>query len=616
MKKILVRGAVLLVVGAAAYGGYSVLNSLSGRQTEVATATVRQGDVVIRTFARGELQAIRSVTLTAPNLFGAVQVTRLAPLGSFAREKDLIVEFDDAELKSRLEEKQLEIEQIDEQIKRAQADLAIRNNQDEVDLLRSRYSVRRAELEVKRNELVSPIDAKKNILNLEEARRRLAQLESDIGSRRQQAEAELAVLREQKNKALLELQREQRRLNEVKMLAPMSGLVAVKQNRGAGMMFGMQVPDIREGDEVSPGTPVADILDISELEVVAKIGEIDRANLQEGQEVLIDLDAIANQKFRGKIKSMSGTASANIFSGDPSKKFDVIFSIDMSQLLSVLGAPEAEIKRMLSIAERNRNKAPSGMAAGPSMGGFGGPGMMMARAEGGAQAGFGGGGTQGGGAMGGPTADGQGGEGGGRGNRGGMGGPGGAQMSPEDRQKMRAAMEKALDGKKMEDLTPEERREMFQKIRQQTGGPGGMPGMGGGSPQFSAAEMDRAELPPPPGSDKQLDVLLRPGLLADVEIIVEKIPNAIHIPSQALFEKDGNPVVYVRNGKKFEERLVKPLKQSESTMVISEGLKAGEVIALADPNARPGDKRKEDAPKGGGAPMGMPGAGGARGGRL
>ena len=36
-----------------------------------------------------------------------------------------------------------------------------------------------------------------------------------------------------------------------------------------------------------------------------------------------------------------------------------------------------------------------------------------------------------------------------------------------------------------------------------------------------------------------LQVLLRPGLLADVEIIVEKIPNAISHSRPAVFEKEG-----------------------------------------------------------------------------
>src|SRR5205823_3914198 len=55
----------------------------------------------------------------------------------------------------------------------------------------------------------------------------------------------------------------------------------------------------------------------------------------------------------------SGSASANIFSGDPGKKFDVVFSIDMKQLLTTLGAKPEDIKRIMDIAERNSKKAPA-----------------------------------------------------------------------------------------------------------------------------------------------------------------------------------------------------------------------------------------------------------------
>src|SRR5713226_6088532 len=147
MKKFLFRAVILLFVLGAAWGAYLVVKQLPERQQQLATARVLRGDVVIRAYSRGELRAVRSVTLTAPNLFGTVQVTRLAPMGALAHEKDLIVEFDDSERRAQLEETQLEVEQTDEQIKKAQADLLITENQDQVDLLKARYSVRRAELE-------------------------------------------------------------------------------------------------------------------------------------------------------------------------------------------------------------------------------------------------------------------------------------------------------------------------------------------------------------------------------------------------------------------------------------------------------------------------------------
>lgn len=649
-KKVLFRALIAAAVLAAGWASYRFVRQLPERPREVPTTRVRRGDVVVRTFARGELRAVRSVTLIAPNLFGTVQVTRLAPLGAFAREGDLVVEFDDAEVRSRLEEKQLELEQIAERIRKAEADLAIRKNQDEVELLRARYAVRRAELEVKRNELLSAIDAKKNILNLEEAKRRLDKLKSDIESRRKQAEAELAVLREERNKAELELFREQQRLREVKLLAPMSGLVAIRQQRSGFFFAGTQLPDIREGDELRPGMPVVDILDLSELEVVARVGELDRANLHEGQTVLIRLDALPEKAIHGKIKALSGTATADVYSNDPAKKFDVTFEIDMRELLTALGAKPDQIQRILATAEQNRKRAPAASAAPPTMlaGLFGGPGGPGAAAGGfagaGARAAGGFPGQAAGlpGAGGGPASGGFPG-GGGEGQAAGRAPGGGftrmlSRLPEEQRKKVEEALKKELKGKKIEDLSPEERRAVFQKLREQMGGafpgrPPGGPGAPGGQPsseaparafgegnellrfaarggpsQFSDAQLANAKLPPPPEEDSQLDVLLRPGLLADVEIIVEKIPDAIHVPIQAVFEKNNRPMVYVKVGNRFEERFIKPFKRSENTMVVAEGLKEGEIIALADPTAKPGQKK--EAPGRGESPTPLGGFGG------
>ena len=544
MKKVIIRVFVIVLILGAGWGGYAFFKQLPQRQQDIATARVRRDDVIVRTYTRGELRATRSATLTAPNLFGTVQVTRLAPLGAFAHDKDLIVEFDDSEVNSRLEEKQLELEQIDEQIKKAEADLAVRNNQDQVDLLTSRYGVRRAELEVKRNELLAEIDAKKNLLSLEEARRRLQQLESDIKSRQDQAKAELAVLHEKKNKGLLELSREKARLSQIKLLAPISGLVAIKQSRPNFFFPGMQIPDIREGDQLNPGNPVADILDLSELELLARVGELDRANLREGQNVLIRLDAIPGKTLDGKIKSMSGTATANIFSGESAKRFDVVFSIDMKQLFTTLGVKPEQMQKIIAMAELNRNKP---IAPPP------------------------------------PAATGQ-----------------GSRL-------VQAKRPDAASGPATPTIIPAAMTAPGPAVASGGNAPAMM---GMGARQFSEKDLENAKLPPPPEQDSQFEILLRPGLLADIEIIVDKIPNAIHIPTQAVFEKDGKLVAYVKNGNRFEERFFTPLKRSESTMVIAKGLAAGEFVALSDPTAKKGDKDKKN--KSGGAMGALPGGGGGK----
>jgi len=183
---------------------------------------------------------------------------------------------------------------------------------------------------------------------------------------------------------------------------------------------------------------------------------------------------------------------------------------------------------------------------------------------------------------------------------------------------VRKDIEKELKGKKMEELAPEDRAKLFGKIREAMqaagmgrGGPGGPGGPGGRSaPDPAEKDRENAKLPLPPEEDSQLDVLLRPGLLADVEITVDKIADAINVPNQAIIEKGGRQVVFVQNpvDQRFEERVVKLVKRSESVTVIAEGLKPGETIALGDPTAQKNNKKEKgsDSSKSMGA---MPAAG-------
>ena len=60
---------------------------------------------------------------------------------------------------------------------------------DEVALLHARYDVRRGELDIQSNELVGAIKAEQNVLMLDEAKQRLAQLEADLKTHRETTSA-------------------------------------------------------------------------------------------------------------------------------------------------------------------------------------------------------------------------------------------------------------------------------------------------------------------------------------------------------------------------------------------------------------------------------------------
>ena len=637
-KKVIFRLLGLAILVGLGYGGYRFFKQLPERQEQVATAKVQRGDVVIRAFSRGELHAVRSATLLAPNLFGTVQITRLAPVGSLAHDKDLVIEYDDSERQAALEEARLGVQQVDEQIKQVKATQAIQSSQDALALLGAGYDVRRAELNVQENPILDVIDAKKNILTLDQAKRALQQLQVDAKSRQDQFDSQLAVYQEQRNRSLLTVTQELNRIAQTKTLSPMTGLVAIRQNRAGNFNFGQQMPDVREGDTLQPGMPVADVLDLSEVEVWAKVGELDRANLKEGQDALLQLDAVPDKQFHGKIKAMSGTATSDVFSGDPSKKFDVVFSVDMRQLLAGLGMKPSEVDSIMATAVENAKKNLGTSSSGSI---FGAAPADQAGAPGA---------TPG-------AEDNQDQGGGGRGGRGGgRGGRGGGGMSQADRQKMQDLIKQSQSG------TPAERQKLIEQFTASlTSGPapagrgggrggegrggGGRQGEGRGAgegrgsgdagrggpqgatgrvgdstlqdlvkrysvSQYTEEERNNAKLPLPPGEDSEVKVLLRPGLLADVEIQVERIPDALHVPAQAVFQKNGKPTVFVQQkNKRFLPREVQLVKQSESMMVLASGVQAGDIVALSDPTADKSGKKEKSEKKTPGSPMGGMGGG-------
>ena len=61
-----------------------------------------------------------------------------------------------------------------------------------------------------------------------------------------------------------------------------------------------------------------------------------------------------------------------------------------------------------------------------------------------------------------------------------------------------------------------------------------------------------------------------------------------YLPRQALFEQDGKPVVFVRQGRSFEPREVKMSHRTESYIVVT-NLPVGTEVALRNPLA---DERK------------------------
>jgi HlyD family secretion protein len=103
------------------------------------------------------------------------------------------------------------------------------------------------------------------------------------------------------------------------------------------------------------------------------------------------------------------------------------------------------------------------------------------------------------------------------------------------------------------------------------------------------ARIDFSNWPPQRNFDlvvqlDQTDPRLRPGMTTTVRVAVDRVPDAVLIPVRAVFEKNGRSVAYVarpRGG--WDERIVQIARRGQEQLVVTDGVKPDERVALKDP---------------------------------
>lgn len=83
---------------------------------------------------------------------------------------------------------------------------------------------------------------------------------------------------------------------------------------------------------------------------------------------------------------------------------------------------------------------------------------------------------------------------------------------------------------------------------------------------------------------------LKPGLSAQVEILVKELTNVVHVPLQAVVPMNGKQVCFIPNGGQPEQRVVEVGEYSDEFIEIKKGLKEGEKVLLRAPEGTETDQ--------------------------
>jgi HlyD family secretion protein len=318
-RKVILPAAILLVSTAAIYG----LVRLSTQPAKIPAFEVKQEEFVDSLQFRGEVKATKSLAVSAPAEAGELQILKIATSGSDVKKGDLIVEFDKSKTEQETAQDRSALKSAQAAIDQVRAQSRLTEEEDLTAITKAQYDVEVAKLDAGKQEIVSKIEGAEANLKVANAEQKLHEVEEKLKSDRAVIHANVDSKLDANKKAAYDLERAQRSLATMTLVAPSSGLV----NLVSVWHAGNEAP-FKPGERAWPGAPIAELPDVSTLKVSARVDEAERGRLAANQSTTVQLDAIPERQFTGKIDQISTIATMDFSAGWPvPKNFNLLITL-------------------------------------------------------------------------------------------------------------------------------------------------------------------------------------------------------------------------------------------------------------------------------------------------
>jgi multidrug resistance efflux pump len=282
---------------------------------------VKRGSVKKVLLLDGELRAVRSRTIYGGSTWEDVKIVFMPPEGTVIKAGDLVLELDSTTTLNKIKDTEERVIAAENEIVRvsSQHESALRDLEVELSKLWLAYEQGKLKAKVP-NEVVSRREFQEAQLTLEKAKTEYENHLNKIEQKKKEQTAELQVKVIEKEKLKVQIDRAKSDLDGMKIKAPTDGMVLYNEHYN-------ERRKLQVGDVVWPGWPVVQLPDMTEMEVLAQVNEVDGPKLSIGARAEIKLDSYPDQVISGEIKEISQTAiKANRMA--KAKIFRVTISLD------------------------------------------------------------------------------------------------------------------------------------------------------------------------------------------------------------------------------------------------------------------------------------------------
>lgn len=297
-------GAVVLLVG-----GLVCLNFLAGENAAgIATYQVTRGPFNMVLFENGEVQAASGEKVVTPRVDGRLKIVGLWPEGEKVEVGNLILQFDKSEFEKNLRDAEGELEKVQADLSSGQASQEQRLEDLKTNIAQQDAGLELARLKLKQAEYGTPVEKEQAQIGLEQTQRAVEQAHKDFEVRKLVNQVEMAKIQVRISQAQKNYDRAKRDYDRLNVYATRPGIVVYEKIEKSGG----RVEKVKVGDQVWGGQPLLILPDLTAMQVVSQVGEMDIQQVKQGQQVLVRLDAFPGPVFHGQVSKIAPMANPQL----------------------------------------------------------------------------------------------------------------------------------------------------------------------------------------------------------------------------------------------------------------------------------------------------------------
>ncbi|MBV6521680.1 MAG: hypothetical protein MNPFHGCM_01824 [Gemmatimonadaceae bacterium] len=267
------------------------------------TTRARKGQFRVLVTTAGELRAKKFVQIQGPpNAQQAdafqMKISSIVPEGTIVKEGDVVAELDRSTIAAKLAEVQLALTKAEAQLEQAMLDSALNLSKAREDMKTMELSLEEKRIAKEQAIYEAPSVRRQAEIDYEKAQRALAQAKTDYKTKTEQAQAKMREVGADVTRSRNKLSIVETVMKGFTIHAPAGGMVIyVKEWNGRKKTTGSQV---------SPWDPtVATLPDLTQMESITYINEIDVRKVGVGNPVSLTLDSDPTKRLTGKVTSVA-----------------------------------------------------------------------------------------------------------------------------------------------------------------------------------------------------------------------------------------------------------------------------------------------------------------------